>query len=187
MFHGKQLLVATIRCHFPFRFVLLPVKAAYFFLSLFGYLSNIYSTTFSFVNIYICCYNEPKLKVCLIRVNPERKLLMNNPSTLKLIQKWLTDNQKTQAWLAGQLNMSAALLSQVMNGNRKLQTKYIIAISDITQIPLEQLVGTKANDNHQPQIALRGRLSTDTAKKQIDQLLLDIQHCVDLEETIHAK
>ncbi|ARY92771.1 MULTISPECIES: helix-turn-helix domain-containing protein [Lacticaseibacillus] len=112
---------------------------------------------------------------------------MTAPETLKLIQKWLTDNKKTQAWLAGQLNMSAALLSQVMNGNRKLQTKYIIAISEITEIPLEQLLGTNANDNHQPQIALRGRLSNDYAKKQIDQLLLDVQHCVDLEETIHAK
>lgn len=112
---------------------------------------------------------------------------MNHASALKLTQKWLKNHQKTQTWLAERIGMSTALLSQVMNGNRKLQTKYIIAISKVTEIPLEQLVGTEKIDNDQPQVVLRGGLSNEESKRQIDQLLWDIQHCVELEATLHAK
>lgn len=83
--------------------------------------------------------------------------------------------------------MSPALLSQVMNGNRKLQTKYMISTAKVMGIPLDQLLGIKTTDQSQPQIALRGHLSNRESKKQIDQLLLDIRHSVDLEATIHAK
>ena len=112
---------------------------------------------------------------------------MNHTLTLKLIQEWLKANGKTQAWLANQIGMSPALLSQVMNGNRKLQTKYMISTAKVMGIPLDQLLGTKTTDQSQPQIALRGHLSNLESKKQIDQLLLDIRHSVDLEATIHAK
>ncbi|MBM6440724.1 helix-turn-helix transcriptional regulator [Lacticaseibacillus rhamnosus] len=112
---------------------------------------------------------------------------MNHTLTLKLIQEWLKANGKTQAWLANQIGMSPALLSQVMNGNRKLQTKYMISTAKVMGIPLDQLLGTKTTDQSQPQIALRGHLSNRESKKQIDQLLLDIRHSVDLEATIHAK
>ena len=110
---------------------------------------------------------------------------MNKQITLTLIQNWLKDNHKTQTWLADQINMSAALLSQVLNQNRKLQTKYLIAISKITQMPLEQLLGDDQFTDTKPQIVLRGKLSNDTSQKQLDQLLWDIQHCVDLEATLH--
>lgn len=112
---------------------------------------------------------------------------MNHTLTLKLIQEWLKANGKTQAWLASQIGMSPALLSQVMNGNRKLQTKYMISTAKVMGIPLDQLLGIKTTDQSQPQIALRGHLSNRESKKQIDQLLLDIRHSVDLEATIHAK
>lgn len=109
---------------------------------------------------------------------------MDKQLTLSSIKSWLKKNKKTQDWLAEQINMSPSLLSQVMNQNRKLQTKYLIAISKVIQIPLQELVGERKDDSKQPQIVLRGSLSNEKSKKQINQLLLDIQHCVDLEDTI---
>ncbi|MBU7472552.1 helix-turn-helix domain-containing protein [Lactiplantibacillus pentosus] len=110
---------------------------------------------------------------------------MNTQAMLIQIKTWLKTNHKSQKWLAQQIGLSPAFLSQILSGTRKLQTKNIIAISKVTAIPLDTLITSEHVDNKEPQIVLGGSLSSQNSKKKIEQLLWDIQQCVDLEATIH--
>ena len=111
---------------------------------------------------------------------------MNNGIVIKNIKEWLRKNGHTQSWLAKEIKVSAPLVSQMLNGERKIQTKYLLSISGITGMSPDIL----AKDASKPAAdelvcELRGEFSDPKLKRNFDKLLWDIQCYVDLEVVSH--
>ena len=62
------------------------------------------------------------------------------------ITLWLTRNKRTQSWLAGEISerlgykIDATRMSRMLDGTRPASTKEVGVLSDVTGIPLEDLV-----------------------------------------------
>lgn len=111
---------------------------------------------------------------------------MNNQIIINNIQDWLNANDKSQKWLADEIGVTTALISLIFSQQRKLQTKYIISISKAIGVSLEKLTSsTEAKSEKEPQVSLRGKLSTEASKRKFEQLLWDIENCVNLGVSIH--
>jgi len=105
---------------------------------------------------------------------------MNN--ILENIQTWLQDNHYSQAWLAKELGISTALLSQMLNGKRKLQTKYVIQIAKITHESVAELTSNRSNAlSSAPLIELRGAFSSKQSEDVFNKTVWDIERYTDLE------
>lgn len=112
--------------------------------------------------------------------------MMNNQLIISNIQNWLNNNGKSQKWLANEIGITTALISLIFNQKRKLQTKYLISISKAINVSLEELTSsTNKRSEKEPQVLLRGKISNEVSKKKIDQLLWDIENCVDLEVSVN--
>ncbi|BDZ30475.1 helix-turn-helix transcriptional regulator [Lactiplantibacillus sp. WILCCON 0030] len=111
---------------------------------------------------------------------------MNNVIIIKNIQTWLKENQRPQSWLAEQIGLSTAMISQIFSGTRKLQTKHLLRILKVTGLQMATLTSAStdqlANDIH---YELRGAFSNKNSEKTFKRLLWDIKRYVDLEETIN--
>ncbi|MFD1421771.1 helix-turn-helix domain-containing protein [Lactiplantibacillus songbeiensis] len=111
---------------------------------------------------------------------------MNNQTTIANIQAWLLAHERSQKWLAEKLVITPALISQILNGKRKLQTQQLIKISKIIGVPLAELTASpQVKAEHQPQYELRGHFSKPKAQHDFEQLLWDVERYVDLKESIH--
>ncbi|AYM01552.1 helix-turn-helix domain-containing protein [Levilactobacillus yiduensis] len=111
---------------------------------------------------------------------------VNNEIVIKNIKSWLKKNNHPQSWLAKQIDVSAPLVSQMLNGERKMQTKHLLRISTVTGLTPDDL----AKDAHNPadnelKCTLRGSFSNPKLAKNFDKLLWDIQCYVDLEVANH--
>ncbi|ANZ63140.1 hypothetical protein AYR62_02860 [Secundilactobacillus paracollinoides] len=108
---------------------------------------------------------------------------MNSQVIIDNIRNWLTQNQKSQEWLANQLGITPALLSQILNQKRKLQTKIILELPAIMGMSIELITqNTEEQADVTPQIQLRGHLSKPDSEDKIDALSWDIQRYVSLLE-----
>jgi len=111
---------------------------------------------------------------------------MNNIVVVENIKKWLKENKSSQIWLAKQINVSPSMLSQMLNGERKIQTKHLLLISKVTGMTPNQLAkdGNKQISD-ELEYVLRGELSSKKSKREFDRLLSDIKSYVDLEAATH--
>lgn len=111
---------------------------------------------------------------------------MNNEIVIKNIKNWLKKNAHPQSWLAKQIDVSAPLVSQMLNGERKIQTKYLLRISTVTGMSPDELTKDAYNlTGNELKCTLRGSFSNPKLAKNFDKLLWDIQCYVDLEVADH--
>ena len=107
---------------------------------------------------------------------------MNNAIIIKNIKRWLTENGRTQKWLANETKISCSMISQAFGGSRRLQTKHLLSISKAMDLPVSDLVRDKDSySDNGLSYELRGTLNKKS-KQKFDRLLWDIKRYVDLEE-----
>lgn len=100
-------------------------------------------------------------------------------SIIKNVKSWLEENDRTQGWLASEMGVAASLISQIFNGERRLQPKHIVKFTEITGKSVVELTGTEEKDN-QFVYNLRGKLSNEAGERAFRQLKLDAEHFIQL-------
>lgn len=99
------------------------------------------------------------------------------------IKKWLDKTKTQQKDLAAMLDISPAYLNQILKGERNLQRKLIPRIVTVTGLTLDQLTEGKQENNGKLTYSLRGSISNAEGKRKQEQLILDVQHFVQLLES----
>lgn len=111
---------------------------------------------------------------------------MNNKVVVENIKKWLKENKSSQIWLAEQINVSPSMLSQMLSGERKIQTKHLLSISKATGMTPNHLAEDENKQVfNEPKYVLRGGFSSKKSAREFDKLLWDIKCYVDLEAATH--
>lgn len=106
--------------------------------------------------------------------------MRSDDNTLTNIGQWLVENHRTKAWLAGQMNVAPAMVSQLFNGERKLQPIHIAKIAEITGKPIAELASSEEDEADEMVYTLLGEISTEDGELAIAQLLLDVEHFAQL-------
>lgn len=111
---------------------------------------------------------------------------MNNKVVINNIKKWLKENNLSQIWLAEQIKVSTSMLSQMLNGERKLQTKHLLSISKVTGMTPNRLAEDETKKvSNEPKYVLRGAFSSKKSERDFSKLLWDVKCYVDLEAITH--
>ncbi|RMW42520.1 helix-turn-helix domain-containing protein [Lactiplantibacillus pentosus] len=111
---------------------------------------------------------------------------MNNTVVIENIKKWLKQTKSSQVWLAEQIQVSPTMLSQMLKGERKIQTKHLIGICKVTGMTPNQLAKDEnKQDSNEPAYVLMGELPSRESTREFKKLLLDIKSYVDLEAMTH--
>jgi DNA-binding transcriptional regulator YdaS (Cro superfamily) len=111
---------------------------------------------------------------------------MNNTVVIENIKKWLKQTKSSQVWLAEQIQVSPTMLSQMLKGERKIQTKHLISICKVTGMTPNQLAKDEnKQDSNELAYVLMGELSSRESTREFKKLLLDIRSYVDLEAMTH--
>jgi len=105
--------------------------------------------------------------------------MRSDENTIKNVKQWLSENDKTQGWLANKIGIAPSLISQLFSGNRKLQPSHIEGFSKITGLTISELAASK-DSSQSPIYSLRGKISNEQGERGLNQLLLDVEHYVQL-------
>lgn len=106
--------------------------------------------------------------------------MRSDENTLLNVKGWLAENQYTQAWLANQMGVAPSLISQLFNGERKLQPVHIAKIAEITGKTIAELASSEETKADELVYSLRGKISTEDGERGLAQLLLDVEHFAQL-------
>ncbi|HIZ52606.1 hypothetical protein ACWOEJ_09140 [Enterococcus eurekensis] len=101
-------------------------------------------------------------------------------NTIEHVRKWLADNNKTQVWLAAEMDSAPSLISQLFSGSRKLQPGHIERFSEITGMTISELASSSNESSNNLVYSLRGHISNENSERALRQLLLDAEHFVQL-------
>lgn len=108
--------------------------------------------------------------------------MLTDPIVIRNIQEWLVANHRTQSWLAKEMDIAKSLLSQILSQKRKLQPQHLLTLAQITGMTVAQLTGHDNETDQSPQYTVRGKCTTTLAQQNIEEILADVAHCVDLGE-----
>ncbi|MGA9517504.1 MAG: helix-turn-helix transcriptional regulator [Trichococcus sp.] len=106
--------------------------------------------------------------------------MRSDENTLLNVKGWLAENQYTQAWLANQMGVAPSLISQLFNGERKLQPVHIAKMTEITGKTIAELASSEETKADELVYSLRGKISTEDGERGLAQLLLDVEHFAQL-------
>ncbi|WP_320164501.1 helix-turn-helix transcriptional regulator [uncultured Trichococcus sp.] len=106
--------------------------------------------------------------------------MRSDENTLLNVKVWLAENQYTQAWLANQMGVAPSLISQLFNGERKLQPVHIAKMAEITGKTIAELASSEETKADELVYSLRGKISTEDGERGLAQLLLDVEHFAQL-------
>lgn len=106
--------------------------------------------------------------------------MRSDVNTVENVKKWLTDNGKTQAWLSTEMDVAPSLISQLFNGTRKLQPAQIEKFAKITGMSISELASSADGFSGKLVYSLRGSISNEQGERAFNQLLLDVEHFVQL-------
>ncbi|UUX33369.1 helix-turn-helix domain-containing protein [Fundicoccus culcitae] len=107
-------------------------------------------------------------------------MMRSDQNTVKNIKQWLLDNDKTQSWLAAEMDIAPSLISQLFSGARKLQPNHIEKFAEISGFTISELASTYELSNVTPTYTVRGKVSNQHGEHALNQLLLDVEHFVQL-------
>lgn len=111
---------------------------------------------------------------------------MNNEIVVKNIKQWLKKNGRSRGWLAKKIKVSVSLVSQMLNGERKIPNQYLLSIVEVTGMSPDVLAKDESRPTtDKPICKIRGGFSNPKHKRNFDKLLWDIQCYVDLEAVDH--
>ncbi len=102
--------------------------------------------------------------------------MRNSNVIIKNIKLYLKQNKMTQAALAEKMQIAPSLLSQMLKGTRKIQTKHLIKLAEITNKTITELVETDLSKPQEPIYSLRGRISTQAGSDHLVTVVMDIEH-----------
>ena len=106
--------------------------------------------------------------------------MRSDENTLMNVKNWLAENQRTQAWLADRMGVAPSLISQLFNGERKLQPIHIAKMAEITGKSIVELASSEDVKADELVYSLRGKVSTEDGERGLAQLLLDVEHFAQL-------
>ena len=106
--------------------------------------------------------------------------MRSDENTLLNVKGWLAENQYTQAWLANQMGVAPSLISQLFNGERKLQPVHIAKMAEITGKTIAELASSEETKADELVYSLRGKISTEDGERGLAQLFLDVEHFAQL-------
>lgn len=106
--------------------------------------------------------------------------MRSDKNTLTNVKQWLTENHRTQAWLAGQMGVPPSLIGQLFNGERKLQPVHIEKMAEISGKSIAELASSEEDKADELVYSLLGKISTEDAERALAQLLLDVEHFAQL-------
>lgn len=106
--------------------------------------------------------------------------MRSDENTLTNVKQWLVENHRTQAWLAGQIGRAPYLVSQLFNGERKLQPVHIAKLAEITGKSIAELASSEEEKADELVYSLLGKISTEDGERALAQLLLDVEHFAQL-------
>lgn len=106
--------------------------------------------------------------------------MRSDENTLMNVKNWLVENHRTQAWLAGQMGVAPSLVSQLFSGERKLQPLHIGKMAEITGKSIAELANSEDKKANEFVYSLRGKITTEDGEHSLAQLLLDVEHFVQL-------
>jgi transcriptional regulator with XRE-family HTH domain len=106
--------------------------------------------------------------------------MRSDENTLMNVKEWLAENQRTQAWLAGQMGVAPSLISQLFNGERKLQPVHIAKMAEISGKSIAELASSEDVKADELVYSLRGKISTEDGERGLAQLLLEVEHFAQL-------
>lgn len=124
-----------------------------------------------FVNVHKKCYTDSEGVTNIMR---------SDKNTIMNVKNWLDENNHSQTWLADQMEVTKSLISQIFNGDRKLQPTHIIKMSEITGLSIAELASSDQETCSQLVYSLRGNISNENGQRALDQLLLDSEHFIQL-------
>ena len=106
--------------------------------------------------------------------------MRSDENTLLNVKGWLAENQYTQAWLANQMGVAPSLISQLFNGERKLQPIHIAKMAEITGKSIVELASSEDVKADELVYSLRGKVTTEYGERGLAQFLLDVEHFAQL-------
>ena len=102
--------------------------------------------------------------------------MRSDENTLTYVKQWLAENHRTQQWLADQMGVAPSFVSQLLNGERKLQPVYIAKMSEITHKSIAELASSEDVIADELVYSVLGKISTEDGERALAQLLLDAEH-----------
>lgn len=126
---------------------------------------------------FYCKYSQ---RMCYTNNERLAITMRSDVHTINNVKKWLTENSKTQHWLATEMGLAPSLISQLFSGDRKLQPNHIEKFSFITGLTISELASSHEQTALGPLYSLRGKISNEHGERALTQLLLDAEHFVQL-------
>lgn len=102
-----------------------------------------------------------------------------NDIVVKNVQNWLKANDKSQQWLADELNVSRALVGHMLSGRRAILPKRIEALSVVLNIPVKELVKDSSQSENLT-VQLRGQTSNRRSKQDLKSMMFAIEDYIGL-------
>lgn len=102
-----------------------------------------------------------------------------NDIVVKNVQNWLKENDKSQQWLADELNVSRALVGHMLSGRRTIIPKRIEALSEVLNIPVKELVKDSSQSENLT-VQLRGQTSNRRSKQDLKSMMFAIEDYIGL-------
>lgn len=102
-----------------------------------------------------------------------------NDIVVKNVQNWLKENDKSQQWLADELNVSRALVGHMLSGRRTILPKRIEALSEVLNIPVKELVKDSSQSENLT-VQLRGQTSNRRSKQDLKSMMFAIEDYIGL-------
>ncbi|BDZ31535.1 helix-turn-helix transcriptional regulator [Lactiplantibacillus sp. WILCCON 0030] len=106
-------------------------------------------------------------------------MIQSDVNTLKNVDRWLKDHQRSHQFLATYLGITPAYMSQLFNQKRSLQPALIEKLVVLTGVSATKLARDSSKAT-QPAYLLRGRISNKAGQDALLQLLMDADRYVNL-------
>lgn len=103
-------------------------------------------------------------------INYERMIIMTK--IVEMVKTWMNTNNVNKVELAEKMNVSEALVRAMLSGERRITTKRIDSLSEITGYTVNELLGVRENDFAGYTVMLRGGSKQLNTKQE--SLIMDI-------------
>ncbi|MFA5528268.1 MAG: helix-turn-helix transcriptional regulator [Peptostreptococcales bacterium] len=102
------------------------------------------------------------------------------------IQAVLREKDKTQQYLADNLNISKQVMSKIVMGAKAINISEISKIASVLEVPVETLLNIKEKEPQEHRFSFMGRIENEETKEKIEILKAIIDEIIMLEEYENA-
>lgn len=105
--------------------------------------------------------------------------MRTNDIVIKNVQAWLKENDKSQQWLADEINVSRALIGHMLSGRRAILPERIEALAEVLNISVKELV-KDSSKSEDLTVQLRGQTSNRRSKQDLKSMMFAIEDYIGL-------